>query len=59
MKLADKICNLRDILARPPQRWSVERKRQYFDWAKDVVDEIRGTHPALEARFDSLYRKRP
>jgi guanosine-3',5'-bis(diphosphate) 3'-pyrophosphohydrolase len=34
VKLADKICNLRDILASPPKDRSIERKRQYFDWAK-------------------------
>ena len=59
VKLADKICNLRDILASPPQDWSVERKREYFDWAKQVIDQLRGTSPKLERRFDQLYRKRP
>jgi len=59
VKLADKICNLRDILASPPKDWTVERKRQYFDWAKKVIDHVRGTNPALERRFDRLYRKRP
>jgi GTP diphosphokinase / guanosine-3',5'-bis(diphosphate) 3'-diphosphatase len=59
IKLADKICNLRDILASPPKDWSIERKRQYFDWAKRVIDQVRGTNPKLERRFDQLYRKRP
>ena len=31
VKLADKICNLGDILASPPKDWSVERKREYFE----------------------------
>jgi guanosine-3',5'-bis(diphosphate) 3'-pyrophosphohydrolase len=59
VKLADKICNLRDILASPPQDWPMERKRKYFDWANRVIDQIRGTNPKLERRFDQLYRKRP
>lgn len=59
VKLADKICNLRDIIANPPGDWSVERKREYFDWAKEVVDRLRGTSPKLERRFDQLYRQRP
>jgi guanosine-3',5'-bis(diphosphate) 3'-pyrophosphohydrolase len=59
VKLADKICNLRDILASPPKDWSIERKRQYFDWAKKVIDQVRGTNSKLERRFDQLYRKRP
>jgi GTP diphosphokinase / guanosine-3',5'-bis(diphosphate) 3'-diphosphatase len=57
VKLADKICNLRDILAMPPSNWSEERKREYFDWAKRVVDGLRGVHPALETAFDETYRQ--
>ena len=59
VKLADKICNLRDILASPPKGWSLERKREYFDWAKSVVDQLRGANPRLERSFDRLYRQRP
>jgi len=59
VKLADKIANVSDIEGAPPAGWSLERKREYFDWAKAVVDRIRGTHPALEARFDAEYKKRP
>ena len=59
VKLADKISNLRDIVASPPSDWSLERKQHYFDWAKQVVDEIRGTNAKLERRFDQLYRQRP
>ncbi|MEN6541770.1 HD domain-containing protein [Parvibaculum sp.] len=54
VKLADKICNLRDILASPPSDWSIERKVAYFDWAEQVVSGLRGTHTGLEAVFDSL-----
>ncbi len=57
VKLADKICNLRDLAASPPADWSVERKREYFEWAKAVVDGMRGVHPQLEALFDSVYRR--
>src|SRR6202020_1119900 len=42
VKLADKICNLRDMNASPPADWTVDRKREYFDWAKQVVDQMRG-----------------
>ena len=54
VKLADKICNLRDILASPPANWSTERKQAYFDWASKVVAGLRGVHPNLEAVFDGL-----
>jgi guanosine-3',5'-bis(diphosphate) 3'-pyrophosphohydrolase len=59
VKLADKIANVNDMNDAPPAGWSLERKREYFDWAKQVVDRMRGTHPALEARFDGEYSKRP
>jgi GTP diphosphokinase / guanosine-3',5'-bis(diphosphate) 3'-diphosphatase len=59
VKLADKICNVRDIIASAPEGWSMARKREYFDWAKSVVDQIRGTNARLERRFDQLYRQRP
>ena len=59
VKLADKICNLRDISRTPPVDWSTERKQEYFDWAKEVVDRIRGTHATLERLFDEAYALRP
>lgn len=59
VKLADKVANLRDIIASPPDGWSIERKRDYFEWCKAVVDRIRGTHPRLEALFDEVYALKP
>jgi guanosine-3',5'-bis(diphosphate) 3'-pyrophosphohydrolase len=59
VKLADKICNLRDILASPPAGWPMQRRQKYFDWAKEVVDQVRGVNPKLERVFDQLYRQRP
>jgi guanosine-3',5'-bis(diphosphate) 3'-pyrophosphohydrolase len=54
VKLADKICNLRDILSSPPATWSLDRKQAYFKWAADVVAGIRGTNIKLERIFDGL-----
>ena len=59
VKLADKICNLQDILARPPVKWNLERKREYFEWAKAVIDQIRGTNANLETLFDEIYQQKP
>ncbi|MGQ0658601.1 MAG: HD domain-containing protein [Chromatiales bacterium] len=53
VKLADKICNLRDLAASPPADWSIARKDEYFDWAREVVDGLRGVHPVMEAIFDA------
>lgn len=54
VKLADKISNLRDILASPPVDWSAERKQDYFDWTAKVVAGVRGVHSKLESVFDGL-----
>jgi guanosine-3',5'-bis(diphosphate) 3'-pyrophosphohydrolase len=59
VKLADKICNLRDILFTPPADWTISRKREYFDWSNAVVDQIRGTNKKLERIFDELYAAKP
>jgi GTP diphosphokinase / guanosine-3',5'-bis(diphosphate) 3'-diphosphatase len=58
VKLADKLSNLRDIVGRPPD-WDLKRKQEYFDWAKRVVDGLRGVHPGLEAEFDRVHALRP
>lgn len=58
VKLADKTCNLRDLLLHTPVGWSKQRVSEYFDWAKEVVDQMRGTHPGLEYLFDQAYKAR-
>lgn len=59
VKLADKIANLRDMADHPPAGWSLERRQEYFDWAKAVIDQVRGVDPELERLFDIAYTKRP
>ena len=58
VKLADKICNLGDVVESPPA-WPLERRQQYFDWAKNVIDGLRGEWSELEAEFDRRYKSRP
>ncbi|MDJ0839367.1 MAG: HD domain-containing protein [Acidobacteriota bacterium] len=55
IKLADKICNVRDILDHPPKGWSRERCEDYLFWSREVVDGLRGASQVLEERFDKLY----
>lgn len=55
IKLADKICNLRDTAASLPVGWSIARCREYFEWAGKVIKGVRGTNPKLEALFDDIY----
>ncbi len=59
VKLADKICNLRDVADRPPAKWDLERRQEYFEWAKRVIDGLRGAHAGLEAAFDAAYLRKP
>ena len=59
VKLADKICNLRDVSSSPPEGWSIKRRQEYFDWAIRVVDRLRGVHPDLETIFDQTCLRRP
>lgn len=55
VKLADKICNLRDIASTPPADWPRERREAYFLWARDVVAGMRGTNAGLETAFDATF----
>lgn len=52
IKMADKICNVRDIGTAPPEGWSLDRRREYFDWAERVVSGCRDASPALARHFD-------
>ncbi len=54
MKLADKICNLRDMLDAPPAGWPVARRVEYVEWAAQVIAGARGTNTKLEKVFDAL-----
>jgi GTP diphosphokinase / guanosine-3',5'-bis(diphosphate) 3'-diphosphatase len=59
VKFADKICNVRDVAANPPRDWTLQRRREYFDWAQAVIDQIRGSDRRLEKLFDEAYKGRP
>jgi guanosine-3',5'-bis(diphosphate) 3'-pyrophosphohydrolase len=59
VKLADKICNLRDVVEASPVSWELRRRQAYFDWAREVVERVRGTHAGLEALFDAAYLRCP
>jgi GTP diphosphokinase / guanosine-3',5'-bis(diphosphate) 3'-diphosphatase len=59
VKLADKICNLRDITRSPPVDWPIDRKRDYFSWAQQVVEKMRGQSAALDALVDVELARRP
>jgi len=54
LKLADKICNVRDLIYSPPHGWSLGRKREYLLWTEKVVAGLRGANARLENYYDDL-----
>lgn len=52
VKLADKLHNLRDLIANPPEDYTLERIRKYCTWARAVLEGARGTNAALEKLLD-------
>lgn len=52
VRLADKICNVRDVLGDAPHGWSIERRRDYLDWTERVINGCRGCNAGLEAAYD-------
>lgn len=55
LKIADKISNLRSLLTSPPPDWTAERRRQYFEWARQVVSGFTQPNAVLKAEFDKTY----
>lgn len=56
IRIADKICNIQDVCGLDAPDWDYERKFEYLEWAKAVVDQITGTHEALENMFYDEHR---
>jgi len=56
IKIADKTCNIRDILF-TRINWSKKRKLKYILWAGKVIDEIRDTDPDLIDEFDRVIKQ--
>jgi guanosine-3',5'-bis(diphosphate) 3'-pyrophosphohydrolase len=56
LKLADKICNIHDMITSPPSDWSLERKQEYLLWTEKVVAGLRGVSEKMENYYDSLLK---
>lgn len=59
VKLADKICNLRDLAQAPPPDWSEARRSEYFDWAARVVTRLGIDNAPLLLAFEQALAARP
>ncbi len=52
IKIADTTHNLRTILSDPPADWSQSRKLDYFDWASQVFEGLKGGNAALDKAME-------
>ncbi|MCK5718604.1 MAG: bifunctional (p)ppGpp synthetase/guanosine-3',5'-bis(diphosphate) 3'-pyrophosphohydrolase [Thiomargarita sp.] len=57
LKLADKICNVHDIIHSPPHDWSMKRCQEYIVWTEQVINELRGVNSDLENHYDVVLAK--
>jgi guanosine-3',5'-bis(diphosphate) 3'-pyrophosphohydrolase len=57
IRVADKICNVRDVSHLPPMDWGTSRRREYFDWTDRVVAGCLGVNAALEQLFLDVLRQ--
>ena len=57
IKIADKICNVRDVTSNPPSKWTLERRREYLPWSEAVVNGCRGCNEGLERLYDEVLRE--
>jgi guanosine-3',5'-bis(diphosphate) 3'-pyrophosphohydrolase len=51
IKLADKCCNVRDLVTTPPVNWPLERRKDYLLWTEKVVAGLGNINPALEEYY--------
>ncbi len=51
IKLADKLCNVRDIRTADDDVWSRKKRRKYIEWANEVVTALGQVNEALERAY--------
>jgi (p)ppGpp synthase/HD superfamily hydrolase len=54
IRIADKISNIQELTQSPPEHWPAQRRREYLEWARKVVDGCLGVNEALEHRFNEV-----
>lgn len=48
LKMADQLCNLRELHDTPPTDWSRNRIDEYYQWAQTVIDRLPDANPDLK-----------
>lgn len=56
IKLGDKASNVKDIVNDPPPDWSEERKHDYVEWTKLVVNELAQVSLPLKEHYERNYQ---
>lgn len=57
VKIADKISNVEDVTNNPPEGWDDKRRREYLDWAEQVVKGCPVVNARLSDQFDNALRQ--
>jgi len=57
IKICDKICNITDVTNDPPTHWNLQRRKEYLDWAKQVVDALGEVNEDLGSLFIERYNR--
>lgn len=57
IKVADKICNMFDVLYNPPLEWDNAQKTNYFDFGLKVFNAANIDNQFLKMSFSELYAK--
>jgi guanosine-3',5'-bis(diphosphate) 3'-pyrophosphohydrolase len=57
LKIADKICNVRDLAHSAPWEWPASRLLEYLEWSEAVVAGCRDASPQLAAVFDAAVQE--
>jgi GTP diphosphokinase / guanosine-3',5'-bis(diphosphate) 3'-diphosphatase len=57
VRIADKICNVRDVMVCPPAHWPLQRRIEYLIWGEKVVAGCRGVNLKLDRAFDQAIRQ--
>jgi GTP diphosphokinase / guanosine-3',5'-bis(diphosphate) 3'-diphosphatase len=56
IKIADKICNINDLLVYPIY-WTKARKIRYIEWSAQVIEKCKGLNTVLDQKFEEIYKK--
>lgn len=52
LRMADKICRIRQVMSNPPVHWPQELKRDYLQWTVEAVADCRGGNRLLDQALD-------